>query len=49
VGGKRENIGPELRDQRPFTKKWSKKLYKILYSIIGYFYENFVSFFFSTK
>jgi hypothetical protein len=42
-GGKRENMGSVLYDQRPFTKIWSKKLYTILYSVIKYFYSTFVS------
>jgi hypothetical protein len=42
LGGGREkrarNMGPVLHDQRPFTKLWSQKLYKIFYSVIRYLY-----------
>jgi len=43
LGGSREksakNMEPVLHDQRPFTKLWSQKLYKIFYSVIRYLYS----------
>jgi hypothetical protein len=42
LGGSREkseeNMEPLLHDQRPFTKIWSKNLYKIFYRVIRYLY-----------
>jgi hypothetical protein len=46
LGGRREgrekNMRPVLHDQRPSTKISSKKLYKIFYSVMRYFYKTVV-------
>jgi hypothetical protein len=42
-GGKRENMGFVLYNQRAFTEIWSKKFYTILHSVIKYFYSTGVS------
>jgi hypothetical protein len=33
-----ESIGLELLDQRPFTKKWPKKIYTTFYSVMRHFF-----------
>jgi hypothetical protein len=46
LGGRREErekkMGPVLHDQRPLPKISSKKLYKIFYTVMRYFYKSFV-------
>jgi hypothetical protein len=40
--GHTKKVEPKLHDQRPSPKISSKKLYKIFYSVMRYFYKTFV-------